>query len=154
SLNNLGALLQDMGDLAGARPYYERALAIREQALGLQHPDTAQSLNNLGFLLQALGDLAGARPCYERALAIREQALGPQHPDTAQSLNNLGTLHVALEQPAEALPRMSRAMKIEDQTIGQVFSVGSDRQRLAFLRGIQGNTAAFLSLVLRYFAKD
>ncbi|MDH4136601.1 MAG: tetratricopeptide repeat protein, partial [Anaerolineae bacterium] len=33
SLNNLGFLLQAMGDLAGARPYYERALAIREKVL-------------------------------------------------------------------------------------------------------------------------
>jgi hypothetical protein len=39
-----------MGDLAGARPYYERALAIREKALGPDHPDTAQSLNNLAVL--------------------------------------------------------------------------------------------------------
>jgi tetratricopeptide (TPR) repeat protein len=29
SLNNLAALLQAQGDLAGARPLYERALAIR-----------------------------------------------------------------------------------------------------------------------------
>ena len=29
SLNNLGSLLQAMGDLAGARPYYERALVLQ-----------------------------------------------------------------------------------------------------------------------------
>jgi tetratricopeptide (TPR) repeat protein len=55
-LNNLGSLLQVQGDLAGARPYYERALAIAEAVLGLQHPYTATSLNNLGLLLQAQGD--------------------------------------------------------------------------------------------------
>ncbi len=59
-----------MGDLAAARPYLERALAIYEKALGPDHPDTATSLNNLGGLLQAMGDLAAARPYYERALAI------------------------------------------------------------------------------------
>jgi len=52
SLNNLGVLLQGQGDLAGARPYYERALAICEQVLGPEHRDTAQSLNTrLGRLL-------------------------------------------------------------------------------------------------------
>ena len=30
SLNNLAALLWDLGDYAGARPLYERALAIEE----------------------------------------------------------------------------------------------------------------------------
>ena len=62
SLNNLAGLLQAQGDLAGARPLYERALAIREKVLGPEHPDTAMSLNNLAVLLQAQGDLAGARP--------------------------------------------------------------------------------------------
>jgi CHAT domain-containing protein/tetratricopeptide (TPR) repeat protein len=143
-----------MGDLAGARPCYERALAIREQALGPHHPDTAQSLNNLGFLHKAMGDLAGARPYYERALAIRAQALGPQHPGTARSLNNLGSLYVALGQLTMALEHMQRAAPIDDRMIGQVFSIGSDRQRLAFLGSIQGNADAFLSLVLRYFAQD
>jgi tetratricopeptide (TPR) repeat protein len=71
------------------RPLYERALAIREKALGPEHPDTAESLNNLAELLQNQRDFAGARPFHERALAIREKALGPEHPDTAGSLNNL-----------------------------------------------------------------
>jgi len=90
--NSLGYHLWMIGDLVGARPYYERALAIWEKILGPEHPDTARSLNNLGFLLQAHGDLVGARLYYERALAIREKILGPEHPDTAVSLNNLGAL--------------------------------------------------------------
>src|SRR5437764_843300 len=55
SLNNLGGLLQALGDLAGARPYLEQALASLQKARGPDHPDTAASLNNLGGLLQALG---------------------------------------------------------------------------------------------------
>ena len=62
-LNNLALVLRAQGDLAGARPLYERALAIREKALGPEHPDTAQSLNNLAVLLQAQGDFAGAGRC-------------------------------------------------------------------------------------------
>jgi tetratricopeptide (TPR) repeat protein len=83
SLNNLGLLLKTQGDFAGARPLFERALAIREKALGSEHPSTATSLNNLASLLKDQGDLAGARLLYERALAIREKALGSEHPSTA-----------------------------------------------------------------------
>ena len=36
-----------------AEPLYERSLAIREKALGPEHPDVAQSLNNLAGLLRA-----------------------------------------------------------------------------------------------------
>ena len=59
SLNNLATLLQDQGDLAGARPLFERALAIREKQLGPDHPDTATSLAMLAALLQAQGDCVG-----------------------------------------------------------------------------------------------
>jgi len=154
SLNNLGYLLKAMGDLAGAQPHYERALAIRQKALGAEHPNTARSLGNLGGLLRAMGDLAEARPYYERALAIHEKALGPNHPDTATSLNNLGALLVAAGRVQEAFPRMRQAAAIDDRMLGQVFTIGSDRQRTAFLRTIQGNMEMFLSLVWRHLPGD
>jgi tetratricopeptide (TPR) repeat protein len=66
----MGRYLEARAQFVEAKPYYERALAIREQVLGPDHPDTAHSLNNLGYLLQAQGDLAGAKPYYERALQI------------------------------------------------------------------------------------
>ncbi|MEZ4646235.1 MAG: tetratricopeptide repeat protein [Chloroflexota bacterium] len=88
-LNNLGYLLQDMGDLAAARPFYERALAIWEAAtLGLTTPDTATSLNNLGGLLYAMGDLVLARPFYERALAYLGKSAWP-NPTTQVVRRNL-----------------------------------------------------------------
>src|SRR5580704_2179968 len=58
SLNSFGFLLRIQGDLAGARPLFERALAIVEKALGPDHPDTAKSLNNLAGLLRVQGDRA------------------------------------------------------------------------------------------------
>jgi hypothetical protein len=52
SLYNLGYLLQAMGDLVGARPYYEQALSILEAGLGLEHPNTRLVRGNL----ERLGD--------------------------------------------------------------------------------------------------
>jgi tetratricopeptide (TPR) repeat protein len=85
-------MLQAQGDLAGARPLHERALAIREKVLGAEHPNTAMSLNNLAELLRTQGDLTEARLLCERALAIYEKVLGAEHPDTAESLSNLANL--------------------------------------------------------------
>jgi len=40
---------------AEAEPLYKRSLAIREKALGPDHPDVAQSLNNLAVLYNTQG---------------------------------------------------------------------------------------------------
>src|SRR5215510_15561712 len=49
-LNKLVEKLFSEGKFGEAVPSAERALAIREKALGPMHPDVAQSLNNLGLL--------------------------------------------------------------------------------------------------------
>ncbi|MBK9709777.1 MAG: tetratricopeptide repeat protein [Kouleothrix sp.] len=116
--NELGYMLQAQGDYGGARPYFERALQICEQVLGVTNPDTATSLNNLGYLIQAMGDYGGARPYYERALAISETVLGGEHPDTATSLNNLGYLLQAQGDYAAARPYYERALAINEQVLG------------------------------------
>ena len=85
-----------MGNLAEARPYYERALAINEKALGPDHPDTAYSLNNLAVLAYYEGDMPEAARLMRRALAIREKALGAQHPLTQSSRRSLAAIEDAL----------------------------------------------------------
>jgi len=47
SYNNLGRLLQAMGDYTTAQPYLERALAIYEKSLGSIHPSTEAMRSNL-----------------------------------------------------------------------------------------------------------
>ena len=98
-------LYEAQGDYAKAEPLYQRALAIREKALGPDHPDIATSLNNLAELYMRQGDYAKAEPLYQRALAIREKALGPDHPDIATSLNNLALLY----ERRATTPRPSRS---------------------------------------------
>jgi len=98
----------------------ERALAIREQTLGPEHPDTARSLNNLAVLYHDMGAYAKAEPLYLRALAIREQALGPEHRDMATSLNGLGVLYVNTGAYAKAEPLYLRALVIQEKALGPV----------------------------------
>jgi len=104
-----------MGQYAQALPLYQRALAIREKALGPDHPSTGTSLNNLAGLYRAMGQYAQALPLYQRALAIREKALGPDHPSTGTSLNNLAGLYESMGQYAQALPLYARALTIADR---------------------------------------
>jgi hypothetical protein len=58
----LAHLLQAQGDLAGARPLCERALAIDEKVLGREHPNTNRVRHNFARLLLAEGKPKGYRP--------------------------------------------------------------------------------------------
>jgi len=59
SLNNLGIVLQAMGNLEGARPYLERALAIYETELGPDHAKTRQTRRNLSAPVGGRAQLTG-----------------------------------------------------------------------------------------------
>ena len=98
------ALLQAQGKFAAARPFYERALAIREQMLGPSHPDIATSLNNLAILLYYEKNYAGTLPFMRRALAIRQQRLGPNHLDTQNTAQSLAVIEQAVQSASAPRP--------------------------------------------------
>ena len=104
-------------DEAKAESLYKRALAIREKALGPDHPLVAQSLNNLAALYLQKGKYTKAEPLFERALAIREKALGPDHPHVATSLNNLAALYLQKGKYTKAEPLFERALAIREKAL-------------------------------------
>jgi tetratricopeptide (TPR) repeat protein len=92
--DKLAVLYHNQGRYEEAKPLYKRALIIREQVLGENHPDTAQALNNLAELYRTLGRYEEAEPLYMRAITTNEQALDQKHPDIASNLNNLASRKV------------------------------------------------------------
>ena len=111
-------LYRPQGRYAEAEPLYKRSLAIREKALGPDHPDVGTALNNLALLHHTQGRYAEAEPLYKRSLAIREKALGPDHPYVAQSLNNLGELYRPQGRYAQAEPLFKRSLSIKRRRWG------------------------------------
>ena len=98
SLHNFALLLRDQGDFAGARPLFERALAICERTRGADHPDTNIVRCNLSRLLLRIGHPTEALSLGETALTGFEKVLGQNHrftkgegaPVTAKALDALG----------------------------------------------------------------
>lgn len=84
--NNLGNLLADDGDLAGAEAHYRAALAVR--------PGLAEAWNGLGTVRAAQGDPAGAAAAYASALEARP-AYVEAHYNLALSLEALGRIEEA-----------------------------------------------------------
>ena len=149
-LHRAGWYLHDRARYAEAEPLYVRALAIYEQELGGEHPDTATTLNNLAGLYRSQGKYAEAEPLYMRALAIREQELGGEHPDTATSLNNLALLYANQGKYAEAEPLYVRALAIYEQELGAEHpSTANSLNNLALLYKNQGKYAEAEPLYVR-----
>ena len=63
SLSNLAGLYKASGAFEKALPLFQRALKIREKALGPDDPATAASLNNLATLYWAKGLTRMPCPC-------------------------------------------------------------------------------------------
>ena len=125
-----------------AIPLAERALAIREKALGAEHLDVAAPLFNLASLYSSKGDYARAEPLYQRALAINEKALGAEHPDVALLLNNLAALYDNKGDYARAAPLHHRALAIREKALGAKHpDVAMSLNNLAMLYQITGDYA-------------
>ncbi len=118
ALARIARLYESQGRYSEAEPLYLRSLAIREEQLGANHPDTATSLNNLAYLYQSTGRYLEAEPLYVRSLAISEEQLGVSHPDTATSLNNLAGLYRSMGRYLEAEPLYVRSLVVFEEQLG------------------------------------
>ncbi len=152
-LINLANVEEAAGAYAEARLLYEQALAIREAALGPDHPAVAMSLNNLANLYVSLGEPEKGRPLHERALAIREAALGPDHPDVAMSLLNLANVFKSADDTAQARKMYERALAILEGALGPEHAeVALCMHNLADLHGSSGDHAQARALGERSLA--
>jgi tetratricopeptide (TPR) repeat protein len=95
--NTFGVMLHLSGRTEEARPYLERATALRPQDAGFHY--------NLGVARQVLGQT-------EQAVASYRQTLRFQ-PDHASALNNLGYALSVLGQLAEAQERLEQAVRLQ-----------------------------------------
>ncbi len=124
STGRLASNLQQILSFAGGRcgaftvRLAKLALALAENKLGPDHPDTSAYLSNLGSLLQDRGEYDAAEPLFRRALAIAEKVEGPQHSSTGVSLANLASLLRAKGDYDAAEPLLRRSLKITENAEG------------------------------------
>ncbi|MEM9462092.1 MAG: tetratricopeptide repeat protein [Myxococcota bacterium] len=119
SLNHLGLVLRSQGEYEAAQHHHQRALAIKQKALGPDHPSVAATLQNLGnvsFFSQ--GDYENAKTYYHKALTIYEKALGLDHPSVAVTLSNLGNVFFSQGDYENARLHYRRALVLEQKALG------------------------------------
>jgi len=72
-----------------AAPHFERAVALRREHLGPDHPDTLRSVFSLAGAWSWAGRHSDAIALFQEAFECRRQALGLDHPDTLTALGRL-----------------------------------------------------------------
>jgi CHAT domain-containing protein/Tfp pilus assembly protein PilF len=146
SLNNLASVYRNRGEYAKAEPLFRRALTVGEKALGPEHFFVAYSISNLARLYLNRGEYAKAEPLFQRALTIGEKALGSEHPHVAGSLNDLATCYAAKGDIDHAITFLSRANAVAERNLALTLTIGSERQKLAYLAGFSKQADFTLSL--------
>jgi serine/threonine-protein kinase len=131
--SNLGIVLSENGDFAGAEQQFSAALELRRELLGDDHLLVAESFNNLGVLMGIQGEFARAEPMFREALAVRRRVLGADHPTVAESLNNLGRLLKEMGQFDESETLYREGLRVERERLGD------DHPRVAILLGNLAN---------------
>ena len=114
----LGTYLMKLGNYRQAYPYLQRALDIRENILGPEHPDTALSLHDLADLYFDQRDYEHAYSYLDRTIAIQRKALNAEHPDLAWSLHDLGVLYTTSGKYEQAESFFQQALSIYEKIYG------------------------------------
>ena len=110
--NGMGIFFGDMGEVEKEMEYHQKALTIRQTALGEEHPETAASYINLGYCYGEKGDYEQQLNYYKKGLLIQRQVYGEQHWDVAISYNNIGWCHRLKGDYDEALLFYEKALSI------------------------------------------
>ena len=143
-------MYREQGKYDEALPLLQRALKIREKALGPDDPDTAFSLLTLSALYQAQGNYAQAVPLLQRALKIQEKAFGPDDPKVARTISWLAFVYQSQGNFAQAQPLAQQALAIREKALGPEHpDTASSLNVLAVLYEAQGNYTASLPLKQR-----
>jgi CHAT domain-containing protein len=145
---NLGIVARERKDYAKAVEYDTRALSIRERIVGANHPDIAPLLNNLANVQRSTGQDAAALATYFRALGIWETTRGPYFPGTLNVVGNIARAYAAIGDIANAIAYQRRADTILETQLELNVAVGSERQKLAFVKGVSNRSDRTISLSL------
>lgn len=111
SFFHLGNLYQQQGKWQEARSFYARALRMREQILGAEHPDV------VSMMALVADDMRDQPALIERALSINRQTLGDRNPEVIRILNGMGLVNIYLARYDEAERCLDQAAALAEQAL-------------------------------------
>jgi serine/threonine protein kinase len=117
--DTIGWTYRELGELKVAEPHLERAVKLRREQLGDEHPDTLHSLRRLGGLYWSQGRYKESANLLEKALSISKRILGPEHITTLGITQGLATAYIEIGRYDEAEQLNLRCIPIAQRVPGE-----------------------------------
>lgn len=118
-VEELAMVYSDQERYAEAEAGIREALALRENAHGLDHPESARNIANLGRFLMKTGELAEAERYLRQSLEIRARIMEPGAIDIANSRWWLGEVLGKAGRYEEAEALLSEALAVYTGSFGE-----------------------------------
>ncbi|XP_072027805.1 TPR repeat-containing protein DDB_G0287407-like [Amphiura filiformis] len=96
-------------DIKTVEPLYQKALDIRVNAVGRDHPAVSQTLTSFGSFLMRLEEYDRSMKMFTEALAISEAANGLENQETLKILENIALVYLIEKKLEEAHPYYKKA---------------------------------------------
>ncbi|KFY77721.1 hypothetical protein V498_09277 [Pseudogymnoascus sp. VKM F-4517 (FW-2822)] len=116
--NNIVWYLLLAGEYGAAEKIGRTVVVVREESLGIEHPDTLTSVSQLGSVLLRQGKYEEGESMHRRALEGREKVLGVEHPDTLISVSHFGSVLEGQGKYEEAESMHWRALEGREKVLG------------------------------------
>lgn len=128
-LKCIAIIYHERRDHEQAMFYFEKALAVGRDVLGLYHADIASILNKLGNLNYEVGNFDESMKMYQDGLRCERAVFDPHHPNIVVTLSNIaqiyklwGDNHAALRLYKEALDIQREAFDCSDPSLAVTLS--------------------------------
>jgi tetratricopeptide (TPR) repeat protein len=146
-LNTLGLTYLGLGLYDGSVSLLTKAVAVRQVALGPDHPSTLTSRSNLALAYCSAGRTTEAIALDEETLRLREARLGPDHPETLASRNNLAIDYSSAGRLSEPIVLEEATLKVKEAKLGpNHLDTLYSRHNLAMYYQVAGRTTEAIAL--------
>lgn len=146
TLYNLAILYAKAGKYDKALNFGERSLNIFEKTHGAEHPYTSYPLNFLAAIYKNNGNFEKAESFYLRSIAIKEKTQGAFHPSLGGAFSNLANLYAVKGEIEKAIAAQSRANEISEYNVALNLTIGSEREKINFLKTVSESENRAFSL--------
>ncbi|MDJ0838766.1 MAG: serine/threonine-protein kinase [Acidobacteriota bacterium] len=109
---------KNLGEHQKAAELVQKALDIRREVLGEDHPDTLKAASHLASIYYYLSRTADAEALIDRTLAAQIAVLGERHRETLRTLNVKAMVLGRRNRKQESLELHQKVYRIRKQTLG------------------------------------